>query len=371
MRKKSILIIFLLFGFLFVPLKAIDLKTAVEDFTLAINWNIDSLFSFYEDWNRPPKSPFRFPDRSYLGLKSEYKDVGIDASYYIYKPWSAGSLAEYSHFWHKIYFYWKPSETLMLKVGLFDLNFGLKFDSTWWMSLYWPLGIEEPYDTGVGLEYHGKETPINLYVSYFRDKEGTYYQPNTYDPAPGTGENDIFVGRLMYPFPLSDKSRLELGLAGYHGVTPEADIEGVTWSSGSRTMFNADLSLFLGDNITMSAQLTHFKYTMEASDGSKWLPMSGFGMPNYYSTPLEATTFWLDGFYKIPLSYRFLQSVALGNNFSAIMPKDGENIYQNVLSLQLSSVSVYTWIEWIMYKDLNVPNPKWNWYLTIIIRYSL
>lgn len=175
----------------------------------------------------------------------------------------------------------------------------------------------------------------------------------------------------MYPFTLSKKSRLELGLAGYHGVTPEAAIEGVTWSSGSRNMFSADFSMFLGDNLTMSAQLTHFKYTMEASDGTKWLPMSGFGMPNYYSTPLEATTFWLDGFYKIPLSYRFLQTVALGNNFSAIMPRDGENIYQNVLSLQLSSVSVYTWIEWIMYKDLNLPHPKWNWYLTIIIRYSL
>lgn len=349
---------------------SVDIKTAIEGFTLSIHGDIDSLFSFYKGWNEPPRSPLRFPDRSYLGLSSEYKDVGIEASYYIYKPWEEGSLAEYSHFWHKIYFYWKPSDELMIKVGMFDLNFGLKFDSTWWMALQWVLGLEEPYDTGVGIEYHGKKTPIGIYLSYFRDKEGTYDQPATYDPAPGTGEKDIIVGRLTYPFELAEGTKLEVGVAGYHGRTQEYVINGVEWTEGNRNMIDGDITLSIGDNWVCSAEFMHFKYSAKASDDSNWMPMSGFGMPDYYSTPLEATTFWLDGIYTKPLKFRFLQSVSLANNFSAILPKDGKNIYQNTVSLQLSSVGTYTWVEWIMYKDENLPDAKWDWNLTVILRYS-
>mgnify|MGYP003681887959 CR=1 FL=1 len=348
----------------------VDIKTGIEGFSLSIHGDIDSLFSFYEGWNEPSKSPFRFPDRSYLGLTSEYKNVGIDASYYIYKPWEEGSLAEYSHFWHKIYFYWKFSDEFMFKVGMFDLNFALKFDSTWWMSILWCLGMEEPYDTGLGIEYHGKKTPIGLYLSYFRDKEGTYDQPATYDPAPGTGEKDIIVGRLIYPFQLAEGTKLELGIAGYHGRTQEYTINDVDWTEGDRTMFDADAVLSIGDNLTFSAEFIRFNFNTKASDGSKWMPMSGFGMPDYYSTPLEGSTYWLDGMYTKPLDFKFLQSVSVANNFSAIIPKDGENIYQNTVSLQFQSVSTYTWIEWIMYKDDNLPDAKWDWMLTTILRYS-
>lgn len=370
--KKRIFVLFFLILFLTTSYSySIEIKTGIEGFSLALRADIDALFSFYEGWNKTPKSPLRFPDRSYLGVYSEYKDVGIEASYYIYKPWASGSLAQYSHFWHKIFFYWKPSETFMIKVGMFDLNFGLKFDSTWWMALHWPLGLEEPYDTGVGIEYHGKKTPINLYLSYFRDKEGTYEQPATYDPAPGTGEKDIIVGRLTYPFQLTKSTKLEIGVAGYHGRTQESIINGVEWTPGNRNMFDADVTLSMENGLAFSANYMHFKYSAVASDESFLMPMSGFGMPDYFATPLEADVFWVDGIYTKSLNYRFLQSISLANNFSAVKSKDGNNIYQNTVSLQFKSVSTYTWIEWIMYKNETMPEAKWNWYLTIILRYSL
>ena len=371
MKKRLITFCLLVLFFGVSYARAIDIKTGVEGFSLALRADIDGLFSFYKDWNRAPKSPLRFPDRAYLGLYSEYKDVGIEASYYIYKPWSSGSLAQYSHFWHKIFFYWKPSETLMIKAGLFDLNFGLKFDSTWWMALQWPLGLEEPYDTGLGIEYHGQKTPLNFYLSYFREKEGTYQQPAAYDPAPGTGEKDIIVGRITYPFKLGESTKLVVGLAGYHGRTEENVINETAWSAGNRNMFDADITLSLPFGLTFSGEYIHFKFSAVPSDGSFWMPMSGFGMPDYFATPLEADVFWLDGIYTRPLNYKFLQSVSLANNFSAVKSKDGKNIYQNVVSLQFKSVSTYTWIEWIMYKNENLPDPGWNWNVTIILRYSL
>jgi hypothetical protein len=136
-------------------------------------------------------------------------------------------------------------------------------------------------------------------------------------------------------------------------------------------MFDADITLSLPFGLTFSGEYIHFKFSAVPSDGSFWMPMSGFGMPDYFATPLEADVFWLDGIYTRPLNYKFLQSVSLANNFSAVKSKDGKNIYQNVVSLQFKSVSTYTWIEWIMYKNENLPDPGWNWNVTIILRYSL
>ncbi|NDV94290.1 hypothetical protein D0T84_05065 [Dysgonomonas sp. 521] len=255
-------------------------------------------------------------DTWFLSVDSRYKDLDMSIQYRFYP----GSKV---HFIHHAYIGYKINKNWYTKLGVFQKPFGIgDFAShSWWFQIPYYMGLEDTYNTGIGLEY--AHNNLKFEVAYFRQAAPKgFFTTNTEDtsvgnsrfsyaivPSSGNDEGaapasiqelDQFNSRVRYQL----SKDIECGISGQFGSIYNTALNkrkwGLTWAL--HTVIDYRKWNFKGEFIHY-----HYNAVNDLEQPMDVVPMAAYGLA--YDVATKGNIYVAGISYTIPVNHKFLKTI--------------------------------------------------------------
>ncbi|MFV0419819.1 MAG: hypothetical protein ACK5KT_13950 [Dysgonomonas sp.] len=324
MLKKLLLLFFSLLSFVANAQEKINFKISG-----ALRFNIAS--ENYESHNT--LDTYMKFDTWFLSVDSRYKNLDMSVQYRFYP----GSKV---HFIHHAYIGYKINENWNTKLGVFQKPFGIgDFAShSWWCQIPYYMGLEDTYNTGIGLEY--KRNKLKFEIAYFRQAAPKgFFTTNADDtsvgnsrfsyaivPSSGNNEGEVpasiqeldqFNTRIRYQL----SKNIEFGISGQLGSIYNTILDkrkwGFTWAL--HTVIDYRKWNFKGEFI-------HYHYNAIDDRGQSMnvVPMAAYG--SVYDVATKGNVYVGGISYTIPVNQKLLKTIQPYIDYS-IVSKSKKDYY--------------------------------------------
>lgn len=296
-------------------------------------------------------------------LSADAHKSGFDLSFqYRFYPDSK------AHFLHHGYIGYQIDQSLYIKGGVFQKPFGIgDFAShSWWFQIPYYMGLEDTYNTGIGLSYQLSQWRFDF--AYFRQAAPKgFISDNTLDNDVGNGRYSYavvpttgYVGntlvdaniRELDQFNLRARYKLneniEFGVSGQLGSIYNKELNSRKWGISTALHIVADYNKW-----NFKGEFISYNYNAQGNNKEKLdiLQMAAYGAA--YDVAAKGNIYVLGLAYMIPINRKFIKYIQPYIDYSIVdkHKKEYFNTQHLIPGALVSMGPIYTYVDFALGKN--------------------
>ncbi len=284
-----------------------------------------------------------------LDVNGQYNDILISAQYRWYS---------YMDVIHHGWIGYNFTDNLQGQLGLTKVPFGLLpyASHNFWFGVPYYVGLEDDYDMGAKLLY--KDGPLDIQFAFFKNgdlgssgdtERYSFDVINSGGLSTSNEEDNQFNLRLAYTFDHGDLGNTELGFSGEWGMlyNTETEDHGDHWAAAVH--LNGHYGPF---NLMLEA--ARYEYDPENPDGADDDIIQMGAFCSKYEVAAKGNLYVANLSYDLPVDFGPVKKLTFYNDYSMLDKDagDGDNSHINTLGCMVSAGPVYTYIDFIMGRNM-------------------
>ena len=285
-------------------------------------------------------------DTWYLTVDASKSDFDLSLQYRFYPDSKI-------HFLHHAYIGYAIDNEWYAKLGVFQKPFGINQSAShsWWSQMPYYMGLEDTYNTGIGLTYTKNKFIVDL--AYFRQAAPKGFMSYDGDTSVGNSrygyaivptdsaeikELDQLNLRLRYKI----NEIIEVGVSGQLGSIYNKQLKKQTWGFSNAVHAVVDYNKW-----NFKTEFINYNYNAKSNDDEKMdiVQMAAYG--SAYDVAAKGQIFTSGIAYTIPINKKMVQSIQTYVDYSFVNKtlKGSSNTHMIIPGFLITSGPILTYVD--------------------------